>query len=241
MTCIFTEPRAFRSGREPNEVPCAGGFDETRILDFSKPIFRSLIEQVSAAEEESLERLRVAHGLIEQRIRPVYALSERQRASRTLALGRGSCSQRMAVLEAVARGCGISTRVRGLLVGGEFWKPRFPALSPILPRTVLLAWPDFSLPSGWVDISELFDGDTSGAPFVNAGSETLFEALGRGAVDWRDSSCACAGGGSKLSDYIVKDLGQFDSRDALFDEFGENLAAPLRYVAGPILERVRAS
>ncbi|SEK66054.1 hypothetical protein [Nonomuraea pusilla] len=68
-------------------------------------------------------------------------MNERQPASRTLALGRGSCSQRLAVLEAVARACGVATRVRGLLVDGRFWHPRFPLLRPLVPGRVVLAWP----------------------------------------------------------------------------------------------------
>ncbi|WP_457464607.1 hypothetical protein [Streptomyces sp. TE5632] len=59
--------------------------------------------------------------------------------------GRGSCSQRLAVLESVARASGVATRVRGLLVDGSFWYPRFPRLHRIVPEQVLLAWPEFRL------------------------------------------------------------------------------------------------
>jgi hypothetical protein len=49
------------------------------------------------------------------------------------------------VLEAVARAIGVPTRVRGLLVDGVFWYPRFPRSKPLVPERVLLAWPEFLL------------------------------------------------------------------------------------------------
>ncbi|SDI86810.1 transglutaminase-like domain-containing protein [Nonomuraea jiangxiensis] len=95
-----------------------------------------------------------AHQLVAARVRPVYAMDERQPVSTTLGLGRGSCSQRLALLEAVARGSGIATRVRGLLIDGRFWHPRFPRLRALIPRQVVLAWPEFLLAGRWVAVSE---------------------------------------------------------------------------------------
>ncbi|MGW0483960.1 hypothetical protein [Nonomuraea sp. NPDC003214] len=43
----------------------------------------------------------------------------------------------------MARGHGIATRVRGLLLDGRFWYPRFPRLRALIPRHVVLAWPEF--------------------------------------------------------------------------------------------------
>ncbi|MFE4502287.1 transglutaminase domain-containing protein [Rhodococcus sp. NPDC056743] len=51
----------------------------------------------------------------------MYGLDDTQPASTTLRRGRGSCSQRLAVLEALARRRGIATRVEGLILRGEFW------------------------------------------------------------------------------------------------------------------------
>ncbi|MFC7640555.1 transglutaminase domain-containing protein [Streptosporangium lutulentum] len=97
-----------------------------------------------------------AHRLVAARVRPVYGMDDRQPVSVTLALGRGSCSQRMAVLEAVARACGIATRVRGLLVDGRFWYPRFPRMGALIPHRVVLAWPEFRFDGRWVSVSGLY-------------------------------------------------------------------------------------
>lgn len=141
-----------------------------------------------------------------------------QPASRTLTRGRGSCSQRLAVLEAVARSADIATRSRGLLVDGSFWYPRFPRLRFAVPDTVVLAWPEFNLDGAWTSASDLFEPPhASPAGFTNADSETLFDALARGAVDWdgvTSSTGACSS--CDLSAAVLEDLGRYDSRDELF-------------------------
>nr|WP_307794071.1 transglutaminase domain-containing protein [Actinacidiphila bryophytorum] len=87
--------------------------------------------------------LRRAHRWISREVRPVYSVVETRPVSQVLRLGRGSCSQRMAVLETVARASGVPTRVRGLVVDGSFWYPRFPRLRRLVPAQVVLAWPEF--------------------------------------------------------------------------------------------------
>ncbi|MEV4060824.1 hypothetical protein [Nonomuraea dietziae] len=83
--------------------------EATPILDWGHPLVARLAAQVRGADDRA--RLIAAHRLIAARLRPVYALN------RTLAPGTGSCSQRLAVLEAVARAGAIATRVKGLRAG----------------------------------------------------------------------------------------------------------------------------
>ncbi|MGW4799103.1 transglutaminase domain-containing protein [Nonomuraea sp. NPDC004297] len=98
-----------------------GSTAATPILDWRHPLVQELSAEAHGSERALLT---AAHRLITTRVRPVYAMNEKQPASTTLRLGRGSCSQRLALLEAVARARGIPTRVRGLLLDGRFWQPR---------------------------------------------------------------------------------------------------------------------
>ena len=209
----------------------------TPIIDWKHPRVMELVVEVrgeSAGTDRDL--LITAHRLIAARVRPVYAMNDTQPVSRTLLLGRGSCSQRLAVLEAVGRACGIAGRVRGLLVNGRFWHPRFPRLRVLIPQQVVLAWPEFLLDDQWVTVSELY-GDLStlqkGGGFTNTGGETLFDAVARTAVDWdgaTHSSC-------DLSGHVLADLGYFSSRDALFRTHGQTLCLPTRITADLIMGR----
>jgi hypothetical protein len=177
--------------------------------------------------------LREAHEMIRARVRPVYSLDEGQAASVTVAKGRGSCSQRLAVLEAVSRARGIATRSRGLVVDGRFWYPRFPRLERWVPEEVVLAWPEFFVGEEWVPVSGLFD-DLGGTGFTNDGTETLFEAISRTTVDWDGLTC---GSSCDLSRWVRADLGIFSSRDDLFASAGQTICGPARLLLEPVMGR----
>ncbi|MFI8322204.1 transglutaminase domain-containing protein [Streptomyces sp. NPDC085529] len=230
---------------EPAADPTPGSTRPTAVLDLAHPLTaaftaRVRVEAAARGDRTDRERLRSAHRLLVAEVRPVYSVEDRRRVSRTLRLGRGSCSQRMAVLEAVARSLGTATRVRGLLVDGSFWYPRFPRLRPFVPAEVLLAWPEFRLDGAWVPITGLFDhaGPSGEGGFANTGAETLFEAVARTGVEW-DAPAACDGasGACDLSAHLLTDLGRFGSRDELFARHGQTLCVPARTLAEPVLGR----
>lgn len=225
----------------------AGGTLPTRILDWNDARVRALALSARGAGDgpDDVALLRAAHQLISEQVHPVYSVDDATPVSRVLARGRGSCSQRLAILEAVARASGIATRVRGLEVDGRFWYPRFPHLRFLVPDKVLLAWPQFRIDGSWLDVSELFGSldqlaCSPSAGFTNVGEETLFDALSRTAVDW-DGRTGDPGSssGCDLSARVVGDLGLYDSRDQLFAIHGQTLSWLARSVADPILGRWR--
>ncbi|UUU31713.1 transglutaminase domain-containing protein [Streptomyces sp. CA-210063] len=234
------DARAKRAGaraRSPRDV--AGSTRATEILDHDDPLVGAVARRV-LSEATPRDALRSAHRIIARDVRPVYSVEDRRRVSRTLRLGRGSCSQRMAALEAVARAVRVRTRVRGLLVDGTFWYPRFPRLKPFVPEQVLLAWPEFRISGAWIPIGELFTApaDTGGAPggFANKGGETLFDAVARTGVQW-DACGSAHGTVCDLSAQVVADLGHFDDRDDLFERHGQTLCWTARALTEPVLGR----
>ncbi|MFD0201152.1 MULTISPECIES: transglutaminase domain-containing protein [Saccharothrix] len=242
MTCLLVTP--WWRHRQPGEDLEAvdGGAEPTPILDWDHPLVRSLAARVTPSRDP-VARLRAAHRLVTDAVRPVYAVDDAQPISRTLRRGRGSCSQRMAVLEGVARAHGIATRVRGLVVDGRFWYPRFPRVPFLVPAGVLLAWPEFRVAGEWLAVDALFGAPADlaaggGSGFTNAGGETLFDAVARTAVDWDGLTCspgvpsAC-----DLSATVLTDLGRFATRDELFARHGQTLCGPLTTLADPVLSR----
>jgi hypothetical protein len=228
--------RAAAPVREPQAV--AGSTRATAILDHDDPLVGAVARRV-LSEATPRDALRTAHRIIARDVRPVYSVEDVRRVSRTLRLGRGSCSQRMAALEAVARAVRVRTRVRGLLVDGTFWYPRFPRLKPLVPEQVLLAWPEFRISGTWVPIGELFGGPAETAPgqgFANEGGETLFDAVARTGVRW-DTCGAAPGTACDLSGQVVADLGHFDDRDELFERHGQTLCWTARALTEPVLGR----
>jgi transglutaminase-like putative cysteine protease len=222
----------------------AGSTASTPILDAGHDLIRALASRIDPdVALEPTTFVRRAHATVTETVRPVYSLDEWQAASRTLRRGRGSCSQRFAVLEAVSRARAIATRVRGLAVDGRFWYPRFPRVTPLVPDRVVLAWPEFGLPEGWVSASEVFGSlgelrsrsDDRG--FANDG-ESLFEAVGMSAIDW-DGATSVGGtiASCDLSEMGGEDLGLFDSRDDLFAEH-RTMGRPIVWMLDPFLRLV---
>jgi hypothetical protein len=240
MTSSMLAPKCgrFRSSRPLGES--AGTTAATAILDWGSPEIRDLTVGIDSADERAF--LKRVHELIAGSIRPVYAMEDLQPSSRTVRRGRGSCSQRLAVLEAVARGAGIHTRVRGITVDGSFWYPRFPKMKKLVPDRVVLAWPEFRLGGEWVQVGELYGslGELSacGIGFSNSSGETLFDAVGRTAIDWDGATGVAA---CDLSAVVREDLGYFDSRDDLFAAHGQTLAWLPRRAADQFMSRRSAA
>lgn len=255
MTSAILRPRKRVRTATPDGRAADGSTEPTRILDWRHPRVGELLGSLGSAAGRDLSAgdrlaaLRRAHRRIAATVRPVYSVQDERPVSEVLRRGRGSCSQRLAVLESVARAGGVATRVRGLVVDGALWYPRFPRMRRFVPDQVLLAWPEFRIgpaedaDGGWLAVSELFGGldELSGHPgggFTNAGPETLFEALSRTAIDWDGHTvCPADAAACDLSGHVVADLGRFDSRDDLFDVHGQTLCRTARLVAEPVMGR----
>ncbi|MDQ0092171.1 transglutaminase-like domain-containing protein [Paeniglutamicibacter psychrophenolicus] len=239
MTCPLTTTARLRRADAFCGSPAVGTTHFTPILDGGDPVLLETAARLRAGTGSDLEFLREAHRWIQQRIRPVYSLNETQPASVTLAKGRGSCSQRIALLEALARGAGIATRSEALLIHGSFWHPRFRYLRRAVPQHILIVWPDFRLDSGWLNLSDLFVADAKNpAPaFANQGAETLFDAIATGSAHWVASGCAEGSCMPAELAQIDRSLGRFADRDAVFARYGQNLPGILRVVLEPVFGR----
>ena len=195
--------------------------EPTRILDYLSEQVRHFAHSLQPADSQ-IGFLRAAHQGITEHIQPIYTIREHQPVSQTIKRGRGSCSQRLACLEALARSKGIGTRVRGFWVSGEFWNKRFPLSRCFIPRRVLLAWPQFWLKGAWCGVEEIFDRLENLAEHSSAfanNAETLFEAIRTTPVDFEGRTQGCSTN-CDLSKYVVDNSGVFDTRDELFTRIG---------------------
>jgi hypothetical protein len=200
-------------------------FKATFILDFYHDAVQALVKGLRELNQPERIFLQRSHQRLTQLVRPVYSVDELQPVSKTLQLKQGSCSQRMACLEAIARAGGIATRVRALHIKGSFWYPRFQFSRPFIPKRILLVWPQFFVEETWMDFDELYAPLAQLAEaahgFTNDG-ESLFEAVQKTPVDFLGKTCglACARPEHDLSEFILDDSGFFDTRDEAFERFG---------------------
>jgi transglutaminase-like putative cysteine protease len=212
----------------PTEIIAEENLESTAILNYYSTEIQLLARRFKKEYLDDCRYAQKAHAYLQQTIKPVYTLNELQPASITLQKRTGSCSQRIACLEALCRANGIATRVHGLYIDGRFWYPRFKVFRSFIPDKILLAWPQFYLAGKWVDMDELF-GDAAQLSanategFTNRG-ETLFEAVEHTLVDFKGKSKNCGGADCAtdldLSRFVISDEGIFNSRDELFARYG---------------------
>jgi transglutaminase superfamily protein len=212
--------------KSANSAPGPNNLNATAILDIHHEEVQKLARRLAAQGLPDRIRLQQAHLLLVATLRAVYSVDEWQSASKTLLRRRGSCSQRMACLEAVARAVGVPTRVRAIHVQGSFWYPRFRFLRGFIPKRILLVWPQFFLEGIWVDFDELHASMEQLVAAATHGfannSESLFEAVQNTPVDFLGKTCgiACAKPEHDLSGHVLDDQGFFDSRDEAFEHLG---------------------
>jgi len=209
-----------------DSAPRPANLETTIILDYGDPEIQRLAVVLRQPDQTDRIFVQRVHRELLRTIRPVYSVNEWQSASRTLRNARGSCSQCMACLEAVARAAGIPTRVRVLTASGTFWYPRFRFSRYLIPRNILLTWPQFFLEGDWIDFDELHAPIAQLAAatpygFRNDG-ESLFEAVQNTPIDFLGKTCglACAKPEQDLSKFILQNHGVFDARDDVFERFG---------------------
>jgi hypothetical protein len=198
----------------------------TTILDCQHPRVRQLAQDLRGRRTDDRAFLTIAHTYLVHAVRPVYSVKEWQPASTTLQKQRGSCNQRTACLEALARVAGIPTRARALRIDAGLWYPRFSYARRLIPQEVLLVWPQFFLESCWVDFGEIYTpfvprSGQAREPFTNRG-ESLFDAVAHTAVDFfaKTQAEGSRRSASDLSSFVLADEGTFDTRDEAFLRFG---------------------
>jgi len=206
--------------------PRPANLGPTSILDTRQPEVLKLVHILPKGGISDHAWLQRVHTRLVNTLSPVYSLNEWQPASVTLRKGRGSCSQRMACLEAVARAAGIATRVQAFRVKGEFWFPRFRFARWFMPKKVLLLWPQFFLDRAWLSFDELYGSmeqlSAQAAHGFNNSVESLFEAVQNTPIDFAGKTCglACVKPEHNLTRFVSADEGTFDSRDEALKRFG---------------------
>jgi transglutaminase-like putative cysteine protease len=208
-----------------NEQPGPANLQTTPILDHGEPFICESASELRSGKNDEREFVRAAHQYVARFVKPIYTPNELQPASRTLQKQVGSCSQRMACLEAVARAGGVPTRVRALQVSGSFWYPRFPVARAFIPSTILLVWPQFYLDGAWSDVDELYGSAAELAKAAKTGfsnmGESVFDAIDHTPIDFLGKTCpAGCSSAFDLSKFLLADDGFFDTRDEAFERFG---------------------
>lgn len=207
-----------------SDAPKAAHYTATRIYDLERPEIRELLSRVGASKPSPRDFILAVHKHIRDTMTAVYSIDEDRPVSETLRLNEGSCGQRMAAVEALARAYGIPTRVRALWLRREFWFSRLPLLRFFLPPQTLMPWSQFHIDDKWIDFDELYapcEVLAQKTPvkheFTNRG-ESLFDAIRHMPVDFRGELKNTDYKSYDISRVVASDGGFFDTRDELLEK-----------------------
>jgi hypothetical protein len=202
-------------------TPAEANLSVTGILDHQHATVQSLVSELGQTKPSPRAFVQSAHRHISEKMNAVYSIDEDRAVSETLRLNEGSCGQRMAAVEALARCYGVPTRDRALWLDRRFWNTRLPLLRFFLPKRTLMPWPQFYFEGQWVDFDELFGPIAELAahatvkhPFTNRG-ESLYDAVYHMPVDFFGKLKGTPYASYDISRFVVGDGGVFDSRDEL--------------------------
>jgi transglutaminase-like putative cysteine protease len=202
-------------------TPVEANLISTNILNHKHPAVKLLVTQLSSSQPSPRAFVQAAHRYLGEKMKAVYSIDEERPVSETLRLNAGSCGQRMAAVEALARGYGVPTRVRAVWLDRRFWNSRLPLLRFFLPRRTLMPWSQFYLDGSWVDLDELFGPIAELAAnspvkhaFTNRG-ESLFDAVRHTPVDFFGKLKGTRYASYDISRVVVEDGSIFQTRDEL--------------------------
>src|SRR5262245_9121697 len=107
-------------------APVEANLAATKILNHADPTVQSLVAQLSSSQSSPRAFVQAAHRYLGEKMKAVYSIDEDRPVSETIRLNTGSCGQRMALVEALARGYAVPTRVRAVWFDRRFWFSRLP-------------------------------------------------------------------------------------------------------------------
>jgi hypothetical protein len=216
----MTAGQSFPAAGDASAESLSRCLSPTSVLDIDAPRIRREAESLRSSNPGDRAFVRAAHRrLADERMCTIYSLDEAQPASVTMRENKGTCGQRMVVLEALARAAGIATRERALWLSRTFWYYRLALIRWLLPEATLYYWPQFYLDGRWVDFDEIHEpigvlAARARRPFVNDGI-SVFSAVETMPVDFLGKTRGGANPECDISAVVLSDGGFFDSRDDL--------------------------
>lgn len=114
---------------------------ETRMLDFSNPSIKNLINVKRWNEQDEFNRLKFIYNFVRDEVEFGYNADDNIPASKVLKDGYGQCNTKGTLFMALLRGCGIPCRVHGFMIDKQIQKG---AMSGFVyknaPQNILHSW-----------------------------------------------------------------------------------------------------
>ncbi|MEZ5727999.1 MAG: transglutaminase domain-containing protein [Burkholderiaceae bacterium] len=206
----------------------------TRLLDFDHPSIARLIADRGWADLPEPARVGAAYGFVRDEIEFGYNARDDLPASAVLADGIGQCNTKSTLLMALLRALAVPCQLHGFTIDKTLQRGAITGLAfRLAPRSILHGWVEAWVGGRWVRLEGVILDSrylqslqrrfrSHVGPFSGFGVST--RDLQCPAVDW-------SGGDTFIQrDGIDADLGLFDSPDAFFARYGNNVPGPKQWL-----------
>ena len=89
---------------------------ETKMLDYSNPSIRALIQEKNWRTLDTFERIKSIYNFVRDDIHFGYNIDDNISASKVLKDGYGQCNTKATLFMALLRACGIPCRIHGFTI-----------------------------------------------------------------------------------------------------------------------------
>jgi len=199
----------------------------TQLLDFENICLIQLVETRGWRDLSEYDRIGAIYNFVRNEIVLGYNQSDAMPASQVLQDGYGQCNTKSILLMALLRSCNIACRLHGCTVHKRLQKGVITGIAYRLgPREIIHSWVEVAHRDRWISLEGVIL-DTAYLQalqqrFPNVGDSFCGYAVATSQfktppVDW------CGEDTSIQKDAIIRDLGEFDSPDDFFAQYGVNL------------------
>lgn len=207
---------------------------ETRMLDYSAPAIRALIEKRGWRQLEEFEKIRQIYNFVRDEIAFGYNVDDSVPASRVLRDGYGQCNTKGTLFMALLRGVGVPCRVHGFTIDKELQKGAMTGfVYRNAPRNIFHSWVEVLYADRWYELEafildqeyltklQRLNPDCTGA-FCGYG--VAVKDFRHPVIDWNANNTYIQ------SEGINQDFGVYDTPDELLREHHQEMS-PLKSFA----------
>lgn len=211
-----------------------GYLEETRLLDYSHPRIRQLIQRRKWDRLPVKEQILGIYNYVRDDILFGYNRADDIPASEVLRDGYGQCNTKGVLFMALLRAVGIPCRMHGFSIDKRLQKGAMKGWYYLLsPREILHSWVEVLYEGKWLNL----EGFILDLPYLTKLQQTFgdctgsFCGYGVATDDFQNPNVFWNGSDTYVQkEGIVRDFGVFDSPDAFFSAHRQKL--------GPLKKRI---
>jgi len=129
---------------------------ETKMLDYSNPSIRALIQEKNWRTLDTFERIKSIYNFVRDDIHFGYNIDDNISASKVLKDGYGQCNTKATLFMALLRACGIPCRIHGFTIDKKLQQGAMTGfVYRNAPKNIFHSWVEVYFEERWYELEAL--------------------------------------------------------------------------------------